>query len=111
MPTDIPTTGGAKTPPRKEGKGFRLPDGTRMPVGVYPRMIQAPMGIVDLSADLDFQTVDYYRRLFASNQKPAEGFRVISTMSRPPRDLVTRQGIVTMKVTPRDITFKRSRKL
>ena len=99
------------TAPRKEGKGFRLPDGTRMPVGVYPRMIQAPMGIVDLSADLDFQTVDYYRRLFASNQKPAEGFRVISTMSRPPRDLVTRQGIVTMKVTPRDITFKRSRKL
>jgi len=102
---------GRTTAPRKEGKGFRLPDGSRMPVGVYPRRIQAPMGIVDLSADLDFQTVDYYRRLFASNQKPSEGFRVISTMSRPPRDFVIKQGLMTAKITPRAITFKRSRKL
>ena len=98
-----------KTPPRLPR--FKLPNGKRMPAGQYPRVVHAPMGVVDVSADLAYPTVDYFSRTFASRKSPKDGLKIVSTMNEPPKPLTVKQGIMTMTVTPRDITFKRSRKL
>jgi len=98
-----------KTPPRLPR--FKLPNGKRMRAGEYPRVVHAPMGVVDVSADLAYPTVDYFSRTFASRKSPKDGLKIVSTMSKPPKPLTVKQGVMTMKVTPRDITFTRSRKL
>ena len=88
---------------------FRLPDGTFLPSGVYPREVTWPQGQVQVTMDLATGKKVFRRRTSKQRVKAREGFKVVSTSKARPVDREFRHGFVNINVRPTRLTFRRRR--
>jgi hypothetical protein len=86
---------------------FRLPDGSEMPRGRFPKVVTWPQGGAQITLDLETG-----RRTFGRSQHPPEtlpetGFRVVTTQTRRPKVQIIPLGVVTVDVSGDGLVFRR----
>ena len=77
----VPERPGVKEP-RPPGR-FRLPDGTELPAGWFPHIVQWPQGNVLITRDLQTGQTTYKGRK-ADKTSARKGFKVLSMSRRTP---------------------------
>lgn len=86
--------------------GFKLPNGSTLPPGVYPRKVRFPLGKSKVGVDIDTRAINYSRNTGDPKQKPQAGFKVVTTDKTRPKPQRFPQGIVDMVVTEDSISFE-----
>jgi hypothetical protein len=106
-PPKMPRQSTRRTPDsgRKPSLRFRLPDGTELPEGEFPRRVTFLMGFARHTVDFEAGT----RTIEGSavSGEPERTFRVLDTMPKPPRTRVFRQGTFVYRVDDDGIDFTR----
>ena len=113
-PTPAPTPTPTVTPsrilaPPVRPRRFELPDGTKLPPGVFPKRARWAQGAA--LVDFDFVTG---RETFSANPgdptlTPSATFKVLSTTKQPIQRRSFRLGIVDVAITRGGLTFTRAR--
>ena len=83
-----------------------------MPAGTYPKTVTWPQGKVQVTKNLYTGAVKYRARSTAAKVSPKEGVRVLPTVrGHPPPPQEFAMGIVTARVTRKQLTFRRRSRL
>ncbi len=110
VPVEVPVTppvrGRAKdVKPRK----FSLPSGDRLPRGVFPEIVEFPLGEVVVTVDIVKGERSFRANTGDLSISPRDGFKVVSTTTRRPTNRTFAQGITSFVVTEKGVSFARRR--
>ena len=89
-------------PPR-----FRLPDGSELPPGVFPRIVQFGRGVVLERVDLQTGRRTFSKKPRGVSGNPEESFSVVKTTDQPPKVRSFVGGLFKYRVGRREVTFRR----
>jgi len=93
-------------PPRKRRARFELPDGIRLPEGVYPERARWTQG--KTIVDYNFRTgkARYSENPGKATVKPGRTFRLLSTTEQPPLKKRLRLGFVVITITREGLDYQ-----
>ena len=94
---------------RTQDTDFSMPDGEKLPNGIYPEIISFESGIVNQKINLLTGERIFEHRDKPSTKDSEDTFRVISTTQKMPKNRVFDQGLMNIFVTNKGIDIKRKR--
>ena len=113
QPPDPPVPPPPKPPKKKKRKKssdatrYQLPDGTTLPPGKFPRVIEFRQGFIKQTIDIDSRRRMFTKLAKGFSGKPADSFKVLVTDDTPPKRAIFDQGAVLIEIRPRRAVFRR----
>jgi len=95
--------------PRNKSTEFKMPDGKKMPPGVFPEIIRFESGIVNQRVNLLTGERTFVKRKNPSTKDSENTFEVLTTTTKMPKSRTLSQGLMNIFVTEKGIDIKRKR--